>query len=92
MQIYLTELLELYIQSKVDSGLYNDASEVISEALRAMIHQDQIHEVRLAALHESIATGQSQAEYSSPATNSLEMLFAKLDEEESTPPIRKAKA
>ena len=53
MHISLTTELENRIKSKVESGLYNNASEVIREALRFMdTHEDWIHEIKLAHLRE----------------------------------------
>ena len=41
MNISLTPELELAVKRKVESGLYNNASEVIREALRIAFRQDQ---------------------------------------------------
>lgn len=41
MNISLTPELERAVKEKVDSGLYNNASEVIREALRLSIRQDK---------------------------------------------------
>ncbi len=40
MNISLTPKLELYIKGKVASGLYNNASEVIREALRLLFERE----------------------------------------------------
>jgi len=40
MNVSLTTPLEDYIQSKVDSGMYASASEVIREALRTLRERD----------------------------------------------------
>ncbi|HRA48704.1 MAG TPA: type II toxin-antitoxin system ParD family antitoxin [Thermomicrobiales bacterium] len=40
MNISLTPELESWIRNKVDSGLYNNASEVVREALRKAVHSD----------------------------------------------------
>jgi len=40
MNISLTPELEKAVKEKVDSGLYNNASEVIREALRLSLKQD----------------------------------------------------
>jgi len=40
MNVSLTPNLESYVKSKVDSGLYNSASEVIREGLRALREKD----------------------------------------------------
>jgi antitoxin ParD1/3/4 len=40
MHVSLTPTLEKHVRKKVDSGLYNNASEVVREALRLMIEQE----------------------------------------------------
>ena len=61
MHVSLTNELESRIKAKVDSGLYNNASEVIREALRFMdTHEDWIHEVKLAHLREQLRVGADQ--------------------------------
>jgi len=63
MHVSLTAELESRIKAKVDSGLYNNASEVIREALRFMdTHEDWIHELKLARLREQLKTGAEQLE------------------------------
>ena len=54
MNINLTPQLEQYIQQKVASGRYNNASEIIREALRLMEERDQERETKLAALRQAI--------------------------------------
>lgn len=61
MHISLTKELEKRIKSRVESGLYNNASEVIREALRFMdTHEDWIHEIKLARLREQLKVGADQ--------------------------------
>ena len=61
MHISLTTELESRVKAKVESGLYNNASEVIREALRFMeTHEDWIHEVKLARLREELKVGVDQ--------------------------------
>jgi antitoxin ParD1/3/4 len=61
MHISLTPELESRIKAKVDSGLYNNASEVIREALRFMdTHEDWIHEIKLAQLRAQLKVGADQ--------------------------------
>jgi len=61
MHISLTKELENRVKSRVESGLYNNASEVIREALRFMdTHEDWIHEVKLARLREQLNVGAGQ--------------------------------
>ena len=55
MHVSLTPELEARIKAKVESGLYNNANEVIREALRFMdSHEDWIHEIKLAPLREQL--------------------------------------
>jgi antitoxin ParD1/3/4 len=42
MHVSLTPELERRIKSKVDSGLYNNASEVVRESLRLMVERDDL--------------------------------------------------
>lgn len=42
MNISLTPKLEEFIREKVSSGLYNNASEVVREALRLLVKRDNI--------------------------------------------------
>jgi antitoxin ParD1/3/4 len=54
MNINLTPQLEQYVQQKVATGRYNNASEVLREALRLMEERDQERETKLAALRQAI--------------------------------------
>ncbi len=42
MNVSLTPELERFVQGKVKSGLYNNASEVVREGLRLLKEQDEI--------------------------------------------------
>ena len=42
MNVSLTPKLEEFIREKVSSGLYNNASEVVREALRLLVNRDNI--------------------------------------------------
>lgn len=57
MNISLTPHLEKLVQGKVESGLYNSASEVMHEALRLMEERDQMRELRLEELRREIQKG-----------------------------------
>jgi antitoxin ParD1/3/4 len=50
MNVHLTPELEQIVQSKVESGLYNSASEVIREALRQMEEKDALRALHLQSL------------------------------------------
>ncbi len=61
MHVSLTPELVARIKARVESGLYNNASEVIREALRFMeTHEDWIHEIKLARLREQLTVGVNQ--------------------------------
>jgi antitoxin ParD1/3/4 len=58
MNISLTPKLENFVKGKVRSGDYNNASEVIREALRALQERDAAQKARLKALiREGEASG-----------------------------------
>ena len=58
MHISLTPALKDYARQKVESGLYNNASEVIREALRLMVENDQKKEL----LKEAVTHGFQEIE------------------------------
>ncbi len=61
MHISLTPELEERVRAKVDSGLYNNASEVIREALRFMETNETLVEgLKLAALRGQLQIGLDQ--------------------------------
>jgi antitoxin ParD1/3/4 len=55
MNVSLTPALEKLVQQKVESGLYNNASEVIREALRMMKESEEVRRLKLKRLKESLA-------------------------------------
>ena len=57
MNINLTPQLENLVRSKVTSGLYNSASEVVREALRLMEREDQTRAATLSQLRQDIQKG-----------------------------------
>jgi len=62
MHISLTPELENIVRSKVSTGLYNNASEVIREALRFMAtHEELVNEMKLEKLRAKLAVGAEQA-------------------------------
>jgi antitoxin ParD1/3/4 len=61
MHVSLTPELESRVRAKVESGLYNNASEVVREALRFMdSHEQWIHEIKMAQLREQLQLGTNQ--------------------------------
>ena len=78
MHISLTETLEDYVKRKVQSGLYNNASEVVREALRLKIASEATDEAKLQRLRDAIEPAWQQAEQGEFADYSLERSLAKL--------------
>lgn len=61
MHVSLTPELEARIKAKVESGLYNNASEVIREALRFMdAHEEWVLEIKKALLRKQLKNGVNQ--------------------------------
>ncbi|MES9903678.1 MAG: type II toxin-antitoxin system ParD family antitoxin [Sedimenticola sp.] len=85
MHISLTAELESRVKAKVASGLYNNASEVIREALRFMgTHEDWIQEVKVAHLREQLKAATNQLDRGEGASiesrDALDNLFADIKE------------
>lgn len=62
MNVNLTPELEQLVQEKVRSGLYNNQSEVVREALRLLAEQDRLREAHLESLRGVLAEGLAQAD------------------------------
>ena len=60
MNVSLTPELENLVNAKVNSGLYNSASEVIREALRLLKEQDALKTMRLEELRREVMIGVEQ--------------------------------
>jgi antitoxin ParD1/3/4 len=57
MNVHLTPELERLVHTKVQSGRYNSASEVIREALRLFEERDELWELRKNAIRQQIDEG-----------------------------------
>lgn len=57
MNVNLTPQLEELVRSKVASGMYSSASEVVREALRLMDEQDRLRAAKLELLRHDIRQG-----------------------------------
>lgn len=62
MNISLTPELEKYVSSRVESGLYQTASEVVREGLRLLKEKEELHQRRLEELRGEIRRGIEQAD------------------------------
>ena len=58
MNINLSPTFENYIRLQLDTGTYNNASEVVREALRLKMQQDEIYQTKLEALRAAIIEGE----------------------------------
>ena len=55
--VNLTQELDSFIASRVDAGLYANASEVMRAALRMLERDEREHEEKIAALRAAIDKG-----------------------------------
>lgn len=63
MHISLTPELENIIKEKLSSGLYNNAGEVVREALRFMkTNEELIYQMKLDSLRSKLAQGECDLE------------------------------
>ncbi|MGA2580508.1 MAG: type II toxin-antitoxin system ParD family antitoxin [Bryobacteraceae bacterium] len=62
MNVSLTPELEKFVQSRVASGLYQTASEVVREGLRLLEEREQASETALKELRAKIRRGIDQAD------------------------------
>ena len=71
MQISLTPELEELVNEKVASGLYDDASEVVRDALRLMDRQDAVYKLKLERLRELLIQGEQSGDFTGPMEDLL---------------------
>jgi antitoxin ParD1/3/4 len=55
--VNLTDELDHFVLTKVESGRYENASEVVRAALRALEREEQQYELKLAGLRAAIDEG-----------------------------------
>jgi antitoxin ParD1/3/4 len=55
--VNLTDALDSFLLAKVESGRYENASEVVRAALRTLEREERRHEAKLAALRTAIDEG-----------------------------------
>jgi len=55
--VMLTDELDRFVATKIESGRYEDASDVVRAALETLEREDQQHEAKLTALRTAIAEG-----------------------------------
>lgn len=62
MNVHLTPTLETLVHSKVKTGRYNSASEVVREALRLLEERDRIRQLQIRELRKKINAGWASLE------------------------------
>lgn len=80
MHVSLTQALEKYVKDQVETGLYNNASEVIREALRLKRQVEEFEAAKLEALRRDIDSGWQQAERGELVEFDRERFLSELDQ------------
>jgi antitoxin ParD1/3/4 len=75
--VNLTPELDRFVASKVEGGLYANASEVMRAALRLLEKEEREYEEKLAALRVAIAEGDASGDAEEGV---FERLYAYIDE------------
>jgi len=74
VHVSLTDRLEAWVREKVDSGLYNNASEVVREALRAKMLAERSEAEKLEILKAELEKGMEDVRAGRVRKYSLEEL------------------
>lgn len=77
MHISLTPKLEEIVKEKVAGGYYNNASEVVREAIRLMDRFDQVNELKLQLLQDAVRIGAEDVEKGRFSKKSVADIFDK---------------
>jgi len=82
MNVSLTPSLEQYIRHRAATGDYNNASEVVREAIRLLKEKDEQRQLKLKQLREAIQLGIDDMENGNSieinSDEKLDAFFAKL--------------
>ena len=74
MNVSLTPQLESMVRHKVETGRYNNASEVVRAGLRLLEDSERLRELKLAELRRLVDEGRLSGE-----GNPVEDVFARLE-------------
>lgn len=80
MNVSLTEELEQFVQSQVESGMYYSASEVIRDGLRLLKEKDMLRQIKIEELRKEIQKGINQLERGEYATYDSDSLTSFADD------------
>ncbi|MBP2291549.1 type II toxin-antitoxin system ParD family antitoxin [Azospirillum rugosum] len=72
LNVDLTPALAKFVQEKVDSGEYRNASDLVRDALRLLSRDDRLEAEKLDRLRQEIALGIDDADQGHFATRSLD--------------------
>jgi antitoxin ParD1/3/4 len=75
--VNLTKELDQFVASRVESGLYANASEVMRSALRLLEKEEREYEEKMAVLRAAIAEGDASGDAEEGV---FERLYAYIDE------------
>ncbi|MBT6515567.1 MAG: type II toxin-antitoxin system ParD family antitoxin [Crocinitomicaceae bacterium] len=64
MNVSLSPTFDTYIKKLLDDGMYNNASEVIRDALRLKMQQDELYHVKLESIRSAIVQGEQSGDSS----------------------------
>lgn len=62
MNVSLTPALEQFVRDLSESGAYNNASEVVRDALRLLMREERRYAAQLADLRAALAKGEADLE------------------------------
>jgi len=79
MNVSLTPSLEQYIRDRAATGDYNNASEVVREAIRLLKEKDEQRQLKISKLKESLKTGITDAESGVFADYALDTFLQDMD-------------
>jgi antitoxin ParD1/3/4 len=83
MNVSLTPELFHIVQQKVESGLYNNASEVVREAIRQLdTNQELLYQLKLAHLRSSLSEGVRQVKNGEFTECSLKDIISELNSDQ----------
>jgi antitoxin ParD1/3/4 len=82
MNVSLTKTLEAFVRSKVDSGLYNNASEVVRDALRLLEARERAEAKHLNWLRAEVQKGIDDFEARRYGPLDIEEIIAEVDRED----------
>jgi antitoxin ParD1/3/4 len=69
--VNLTEELDRFILTRIESGRYENASEVVRDALRTLEREEREYEAKLAALRSALQEGDASGVFEGDAFASV---------------------